>query len=189
MVRGQFAEARKLLDDAHRDSVRHALIGMLFVNGIGRVPIAEMRGFIDLLLRDEAAAVQDGHRVLEFAAHQEKTDWNRWFLRALEAEGLVLTGEHEQALEAAREAIQLAAQTKLPQQVAVAKSLAARVLAWGGAQDESARMLEDLSVATPGLAPAYITRDPIYNVPLADNPRYQALKAKLEAQMAATKLE
>ena len=39
------------------------------------------------------------------------------------------------------------------------------------------------------LPPATIARDPLYTVPLAGNARYKALQAKLEAQMAATKLE
>jgi hypothetical protein len=39
------------------------------------------------------------------------------------------------------------------------------------------------------LSPAVIARDPLYTVPLAGNARYKALQAKLEAQMAATKLE
>jgi len=39
------------------------------------------------------------------------------------------------------------------------------------------------------LGPATIARDPLYTVPLAGNARYKVLQAKLEAQMAATKLE
>jgi hypothetical protein len=65
----------------------------------------------------------------------------------------------------------------------------ARVLAWAGAQDEAVQLLENLAVVEGGLAPGQIARDPLYDVPLAGNARYQALKAKLEAQMAATKLE
>jgi hypothetical protein len=63
------------------------------------------------------------------------------------------------------------------------------VLAWAGDKDEAAALLEELSTAMPGPSPADIARDPRFTVPLADNARYQALKAKLEAQMAATKLE
>jgi len=39
------------------------------------------------------------------------------------------------------------------------------------------------------LPPALIASDPIYTVPLAGTARYKALRAKLEAHMAATKLE
>ena len=34
-----------------------------------------------------------------------------------------------------------------------------------------------------------ITRSPIYAIPLAKNPRYQALVSRLEAQMRETKLQ
>jgi hypothetical protein len=70
--------------------------------------------------------------------------------------------------------------------------LAASVYAWSGAADDAASFLEKLSVQIPmdiELGPATIARDPLYTVPLAANARYQALRAKLEAQMAATKLE
>jgi hypothetical protein len=44
-------------------------------------------------------------------------------------------------------------------------------------------VLEQLSILKPGLAPAEITRDPLYSIPLAGNARYQALVARLEMQM------
>jgi hypothetical protein len=50
-------------------------------------------------------------------------------------------------------------------------------------------MLEQLADAIPGVSPAMIARDPIYTVALADNARFKALSAKLEAQMAATRLD
>jgi hypothetical protein len=36
-----------------------------------------------------------------------------------------------------------------------------------------------------GFRRAFVTRNPGFDIPLKDNARYQALKAKLEAQMAA----
>lgn len=57
---------------------------------------------------------------------------------------------------------------------------AARVLAWAGEKDEAVDLLEGLATVDNGLGPAEITRVPLYDVPLAGNPRYQALKAKLE---------
>lgn len=52
------------------------------------------------------------------------------------------------------------------------------------------QILESLSTAPMvTLSPVMIARDPLYTVPLAGNARYKALQAKLEAQMAATKLE
>ncbi|MFZ1992239.1 MAG: hypothetical protein WAW96_20990 [Alphaproteobacteria bacterium] len=41
----------------------------------------------------------------------------------------------------------------------------------------------------PGLWPGDAVYNPQWNIPLKDNPRYQALRARLIAQMKATKLE
>ena len=60
--------------------------------------------------------------------------------------------------------------------------------AWGGAEDEAAGLLEQLAEVNVGLAPAEITHDPLYSVPLADNARYRALSARLEVQIAVTNL-
>ena len=66
--------------------------------------------------------------------------------------------------------------------------MAAQVYAWCGAQDEAASLLEELAAAMPALAPGAIVQDPVYAVPLAHNPRYGALVARLNAQMRATQL-
>jgi hypothetical protein len=67
--------------------------------------------------------------------------------------------------------------------------LAARVFAWAGEGDAAVGLLERLAVAVPGLPPATIARQPSYTVPLRDHPGFRALAARLEAQMAAAKLE
>ena len=61
----------------------------------------------------------------------------------------------------------------------------ALILAWAGAQDEAVELLEGLSNGFPGVGPAEITRDPLYRVPLVNNPRYKALEQKLEVEIAA----
>jgi TolB-like protein len=154
----------------------------------GRYPVAALRGWAHLLQGDQAAAVQDGREVLDFVAHSEETQWNRAVLTVLTAQGHTFRGEKTQAIAEAGRALQLSKslfeRPLLP--------LAASVYAWSGAPDDAASLLEELSVHTPmviELGPATIARDPLYTVPLAGNPRYQALRAKLEAQMAATKLE
>ncbi len=70
-----------------------------------------------------------------------------------------------------------------------ARSFVAAPLAWAGAQDESLAVLEEMATSIPALMPAQIARDPVLAVALAGNVRYQTLIARLEAQMAATKLE
>jgi hypothetical protein len=57
------------------------------------------------------------------------------------------------------------------------------VYAWHGTLDQAVQR------AIPGLSPALITRDPLRSGPLAHHPRYQALTARPEAQMAGRKLE
>jgi hypothetical protein len=142
-----------------------------------------------MLLGDRAAAGRDGHEVLEFVAKTEETKWNRAVLTLLTAEGNTFTGDRPHAITAAGKALRLS--QSIPERQVV-PPLVASVYAWSGAGDDAAALLEQLSTQIPmalDCGPATITRDPLYTVPLAGNARYKALQAKLEAQMAATKLE
>jgi hypothetical protein len=49
--------------------------------------------------------------------------------------------------------------------------------------------LEELATSSPGLSPGEITQDPVLRGRLADNARYRALSARLEAQMAALRVD
>jgi hypothetical protein len=104
------------------------------------------------------------------------------------AEAHLLLGNEARAVTAAREALRLMAEQNdvLIRHLVLISSTV--VFAWSGAEDEAVGFLEQLASVNAGLAPAEITRDPLYSVPLADNPRYQALSARLEAQIAATVL-
>jgi hypothetical protein len=64
----------------------------------------------------------------------------------------------------------------------------AAVDAWSGAEDDAVALLEQVVGATPGFAPAYFTRDPLFRVPLAANERYRVLSERLEAQLRSTEL-
>jgi hypothetical protein len=66
-----------------------------------------------------------------------------------------------------------------------AAAVAARIFAWASAPDEAAATLEALDAARPGLCPAEITRDPLYEIPLERYPRYELLRARLEREMKA----
>ncbi len=101
----------------------------------------------------------------------------------------MMKGEQGAAIAAARDSVAKCPRSLCGYNWSDAARNAAAILAWSGAQDEAADLLEQLSTGNGGLAPAYITRDPRYSVPLADNARYKALVKRLEAQMAATKLE
>ncbi len=89
----------------------------------------------------------------------------------------------------ARDGLAIAMQSQDMNHRVIAKAMAAEIFAWSGRPDDAMQLLEELATSIPGLPPAQIADQPLYAVPLADNARYQALKAKLEAQMAATKLE
>jgi TolB-like protein/DNA-binding winged helix-turn-helix (wHTH) protein len=155
--------------------------------GRGNAPLAEYRGWLDLLLVDRTAAANDGRQVLDFVARRRVTELNRAFLQSLTAEGLMFLGDKTRAVAAARKILQLA---QNPMDRFWLTPVSARVYAWAGAEDEATALLEQLSVQIPmRLSPAELARDPLYTVPLGGNARYQALKAKLEAQMASTRLE
>jgi TolB-like protein len=153
----------------------------------GNAPVAELRGWVHLLMGNRAAAAQDGHEVLNFVANSRKTKWNRMALHVLTAEGDTLSGDTRHAVAAAREALSVA---QYPDDRRDAAAIIARVYAWAGAEDEAVTLLEQFSTEIPmTLSPTEIARDPRLSVPLAGSARYKALQAKLEAQMAATKLE
>jgi TolB-like protein len=155
----------------------------------GHYHVAALRGWAHLLLGDHAAAAQDGREVLDFVTHSEETQWNRAGLTILTAEGYTFTGDKTRAITAAAKALRLSQSLYDRQTV---PQLAASVYAWSGAADDAASLLEKLSTQIPmvlELGPATIARDPLYTVPLANNARYKALQARLEAQMAATKFE
>jgi tetratricopeptide (TPR) repeat protein len=185
MSQQRYDDARVFLDRAP-DLLRWWGEGLQHV---GKTPAAHFRGWLEMLVEDEQAATTEGRRLIEFVRQQEVTRWNRWYLRLLEAEGLLFSGDRAGAREAARDVIALTNESRNLSARAMAHSMAAQVLAWAGAEEEGVTLLETLATSSPGLAPAQITREPSFRVPLANNPRYQALRMKLEAQIAALNLE
>jgi TolB-like protein len=179
-IQHRYAELADVLNRATSKTIRSYL-------NVGQDhPLAEHKGWTHLLLRDEAAAAQDGQAVLDFVAHCTETKWNRGLLHLLTAEGNLFMGDKVRAVAAADKASR---DTPYRSTVWLTPQVAA-VYAWAGAQDEASAILEHLSTGIPVmLPPAWVTRDPLFTVPLAGNARYQALSAKLEAQMTATKLE
>jgi tetratricopeptide (TPR) repeat protein len=182
---GQFAMLRRLhsydelervLDRAGTDVIRADILM------VGKQPIARYQGWTQLLRNDREGAERAGRKVLAFVASERETKWNRGFLHLLAAEANTFIGNSKLALDEIRQADGLAQQRPVG-------SLIPAVYAWNGALDQAVQMLEASSTAIPGLSPAEIARDPLFSVPLAHHPRYQALTTRLEAQMAATKLE
>jgi TolB-like protein len=186
---GRYREITARLDKLNTNSIRITLLGNLPALGIGRIPIADLRGWADLLLGDQDAAARDGRAVNVFVGQQEAAEWNAWYLRLLAADAQLFSGDRAGAVNAAHEALAMKARSPDLYDRTLVKYLAAQVLAWSRAEDEAMDLLEELGQPTSALAPALIARDPVFTVPLANNARFQALKANLEAQMAATRLE
>jgi tetratricopeptide (TPR) repeat protein len=187
---GRYVELNTLLGGIAEPSVRViAGTGASSLFGVGSRPTALYRGWAALLLKDASAAAKHGGEVLKFVANQKETGRNQWFLRLLQSHGHTFLGHREAAIAAGREALELMPATRdalswLPTAAGVAAAYA-----WLGAEDEAVAVLEEYSGAMPGPGPALIARDPLFNVPLADNERYRALADRLEAQMRSTRLE
>jgi TolB-like protein/predicted Ser/Thr protein kinase len=184
ILRGEYAQARALVDEFGRDSIRVSLIGSFYAGGLGREPTADLRGWADLLLGDREAAREDGRKVLDFVDGTTSTRWNAWYLAALRADAQLFMERPDDAAENARAMLK----STDPSRLLASRLLAAPVLAWAGQLDDAVDVLTRLGTDIPGLAPADIARQPIYTTPLSGNARFAALVQRLEAQMAATDL-
>jgi TolB-like protein len=187
ILRGQYRAARDLLDEFGRDSIRGPLIGPFYNGGIARQPIADFRGWADLLLGDLDAAREDGRKLLAFVENTPATRWNDWYLAALRADAQLFMGNPDDAAKTAGAMLELATKGDSAR-TGAAELLGARAFAWTGKQDAAVDLLTRLATDVPGLSPADIARQPLYTTPLRDNARFAALLQRLEAEMAATDL-
>ena len=181
----RFAELRNVLQAESAETVSAGTFNSLTLCCVGNRPTAEYRGWAALLSNDPEGAKREGRKVLSHAASERTTRWNDWYLRLLQAEGLLMTGDHRQALIAARAALALVPRSKNAINWRYAAAVAARVFAWGGAPEEAVATLAALDSARPGLRTAEIVHDPLYGVPLEKQPRYRSLRARLEREMHA----
>ncbi|HEY6458457.1 MAG TPA: hypothetical protein VIY90_24520, partial [Steroidobacteraceae bacterium] len=156
---------------------------------IGTVPAGvQFRGWTALLMGDQAAAAREGQTLLRFLRTRKATPRTEFFLRRLEAEGELFSGQPQQALAAARASLALVPRTHDATAWIGVAMMSARIDAWAGAPTQADDLLQQLAVANPGLPPAMITRDPLFAVPLAHDAQYRALSRSLEAQMTALNL-
>jgi len=166
------------------------LLGGPFFVGTRDMPTADMRGWTNLLLADATEAANDGRRIREFLARTPETSTDAWFRKALSADAQLFLGERAAAVADARSMLDLIAAIENNAGLhAAGAALAARVFAWAGEPAAAMDLLERLATEEPGLAPADIAREPKFSVPLRDDARFRALAERLEAQMAATRLE
>ena len=87
-------------------------------------------------------------RLLEFVAQQQPTQWNGWYLRILEAEGRLFAGDMARAATDAREAVEATAASRNLLHRTAARFMAATVLAWSGAREEAAALVEDVATSS-----------------------------------------
>ena len=138
-----------------------------------------------MLARDATGAAREGRLLAAFVERLPTAGWNEWWRRLLRAESAVMLGDHAGAIEHARAALRsIGGTAPFPESIHV-RMMAARVLAWAGAQDDALALLETLSRGYPGVGPAAIARDPFFSAPLASNPRWRALEQALNAELAA----
>ena len=157
-------------------------------------PVARVRGWTKLMMGDRPGARTEGREILARRELAPLTPDYRdglaleWLEKLRRAEGHLFAGEPDKATALAREGMAKMPRSKNAMLWDYATAMGAGILAWSGQEDEAAGLLEQLATEIPGLAPAAITRDPLYALPLKGNARYNALANRLEAQMAATKL-
>ncbi len=183
---GRYADVRRILDATRARSLRFgSFIGAS--PGLGERPVAELRGWNELLLGNAAAAVVHGRELLQFVESQRATPSNKWVLQILRAEGRLFAGDHVAAIGAVREAMR---EAPLLRQVEAHRAyLAATVLAWAGARDEAVSLLAELVTSgSPRIGPVRIAREPLITVPLRGNPRFEALTASLENELRKNQL-
>jgi TolB-like protein len=188
----RYAEVKEILDHEPDALMRRAPLFQSYFLLLPPRPMAEERGWINLLLGDSAGARADGRATLAFVAQALPPEFATrfdWLMRLSASQGQLFCGENAKAAEGARQGLALMPRSRNALQHAYATTIASAVLAWAGAKDEAVTLLEDLAETVPGVAPATITRDPIYTVPLKDHPGYQSLRGRLEAQMATLNLQ
>jgi len=188
-LEGRYAELQNLLDGISVPTIRITSGGAASsYYGAGEQPMAEYGGWAALLLGDGRTAARQGRGVLDFLGNANETSRNAWFRRLLLAEAHAFLGENARAISHAREAVELMPASRDVLTALEVASRAAAVYAWSGAQDEAVSLLEELAAGVPGVAPAFVARDPIFATPLAHNSRYRALAARLEEEMRTSGL-
>jgi len=185
LLERRFVELEMFLASVPEQSLR---VGISFIGimlaGVGRRPVAELRGWAHLLRGEEAAAARAAEQLRKFLRQTERSSPQSWFLGLLEAEAALFAGDQVLAVASAEAGLALAANLHDKIAHTEAAYMAACVFAWTHAQHRSVALLAELAQTTPGLGPGFIARDPICSVPLAAHAQYRSLVRQLEAQMS-----
>lgn len=184
----RFAEFRHLIDESPVEEWRSTYrVWPLY--RVGPTPVADERGWMDLLLGDRVQAQRDGERIVAFLERTPETKWNRWFRGMLLAEAQLFEGNDDVAERTAAEAVTLTRSLPDVSDQMDAYVWSTQILAWTKHKDEAVQRLEQLSTSIPGLWPGYIPAEPKLSVPLEHVAAYRALIARLSEQMQATALK
>jgi tetratricopeptide (TPR) repeat protein len=156
---------------------------------VGLTPVADLRGWNDLLLGDHQAAARESRKILDFLDENPETRWNRWYREILRADAQLFMGDAAAANRTAAAALALTrAKLDVSDQMN-ALIMQTRILAWTDAKEAAVKQLAELSTAVPGLWPGEIGGDPLYSVPLAPLASYRELTDRLSAQMRASGIQ
>lgn len=191
LLEHRYREAAQLLDGTPTIEFRFHVL-------LHGASIDVARGWTHLLSGNAGAAADIGHRLIDAAAnpspHESGTYRQLDELQSLSnlQQGYLFAGRKSEAVALARKSLQLAqSMTWHPARTATA-AVASMVFAWAGAENEAVDLLERLSLEAGGLSPneypltpGNIAHNPIYTVPMANNPRFQALRQRLEAEMSS----
>lgn len=185
----RYADLKQVTDNFEIVSAPATPFASLWLLRVGRRPAAVFRAWTNLLNGLHADAAAEGRTVLQFVDSEPASPWNKWFLKTLQGEGLLLAGYARQAVEACDAAIQLMPRDRDVLRWRYAMAIAARVCAWAGAKEKAVRALQQLASSRPGLSPAEIARDPLYFIPLEDTDGYRNLVSTLEQEISRYRME
>jgi hypothetical protein len=185
MLEHRFRELRTLLDGVAVSTWNSTYI-LWPLRRVGLSPVAELRGWNDLLLADHEAAAHDGRQILDFLEHTAANQWNRWYREMLRADAQLFMGDGAAANRNAAAGLALTHETRDVSDQMNALIMTTRIQAWTDAKEEAVTQLDRLATAVPGLWPGEIGGDPLYSVPLTPLASYRDLTARLSAQMRAS---
>ena len=184
----RFEDMRRLIDESPIDSVR-ATYHVFYLYRSGRTPVADDRGWMDLLLGDSTEQRKDGNKILSFLSRTPETPWNKWFRTMLQADAELFLGDPQKANQTAAAAVALTRSRPDVSDQMDAYIWSMQILAWTEQKAEAVTRLTGLASSIPGLWPGEIVENPKYTIPLGDNAGYQALRARLKKEMNALELK
>jgi DNA-binding winged helix-turn-helix (wHTH) protein len=185
-VEHRYDEIRQLLERVQVESFR-ILPFTAALPGLGRQPVALMRGWNALLMNDPAAATRAGDDTRAWLSRQQANRWNAWVLRMFEAQAQLFLGERATAAQLAREALQQPTPQYVNLHVQLYREyLAALTFAWAGDTEAALALIQKISSGAPSVRPVFITRDPLVFTPVQGNARFENLRRALESDIAAS---